>query len=57
MNLTSPHTPDKIQYEDTCLFRILENGICDMEAGRELPLADAFQKVAELREHRRHARL
>ena len=46
-----------LQYEDTCLFRILENGICDMEAGRELPLADAFQKVAELREHRRHARL
>lgn len=56
MKLTSPHTPNKMQYEDTCLFQMLDSGVCDMEAGRELPLADAFQKIAELREHQRNAR-
>ena len=57
MKLSSPNTTDKMQYEDTYLFQMLDSGICDMEAGRELPLADAFQKVTELREHRRNARL
>lgn len=57
MTLTSPHTTDKMQYEDTCLFQMLDKGFCDMEAGRELSLADAFRKVTELREHRRNARI
>lgn len=57
MKLTSPYTPDNNQSKDTYLFQMLDNGICDMEAGKELPLADAFQKVSELREYRRNARL
>lgn len=32
------------------LFHELDKGIADMEAGRELPLKEAFQKVTELRE-------
>ena len=35
--------------EETNLFRILDRGIDDMEAGHELPLDEAFQKVSELR--------
>lgn len=35
------------------LFRELDKGINDMEAGRELPLEDAFRKITELREQRR----
>lgn len=38
------------------LFRILDRGIDDMEAGRELPLEEAFEKIAELRDMRRSAR-
>ena len=33
----------------------LGRGIDDMEAGRELPLEDAFQRIAELRNERRYA--
>lgn len=29
------------------LFRMLDRGIDDMEAGRELPLEEAFEKIAE----------
>lgn len=38
------------------LMRALDRGIDDMEAGRELPLDEAFHKVAELRKKRRNAR-
>ena len=41
-------TPDKSQ-ENNHLLRILDRGIGDMEAGRELPLEDAFRKITELR--------
>ena len=37
------------------LFTILDKGIDDMEAGRELPLEEAFQKMNEFRENRRRA--
>jgi len=37
------------------LFSELDKGICDMEAGKELPLEEAFQKISELRDNRRHA--
>lgn len=57
MKLTSPNTTDNDLIKDTYLFQMLDNGICDMEAGRELPLADAFQKISQLRECRRNARL
>lgn len=38
------------------LLRMLDRGIDDMEAGREMPLEDAFQKITELRDNRRNAR-
>ena len=36
---------------------MLDRGIDDMEAGRELPLEDAFRKITELRDARRNARI
>lgn len=42
--------------EDEYLMRILEKGIDDMEAGRELPLDEAFQKIRELRNRKKSAR-
>lgn len=41
--------------EETNLFRVLDRGIDDMEAGHELPLDEAFQKISELRDSRRSA--
>ena len=35
---------------------MLDRGIDDMEAGREMPLEEAFEKVTELRNMRRNAR-
>ncbi|VUX17990.1 Uncharacterised protein [[Ruminococcus] torques] len=57
MELTkkSPIT-DKSQ-ENNHLLRMLDRGIDDMEAGRELPLEDAFRKITELRDARRNARI
>lgn len=37
------------------LFKMLDRGIDDMEAGRELPLAEAFVKITDLRNRRRNA--
>ena len=34
---------------DGSFAKMLDRGIDDMEAGRELPLKDAFRKVEELR--------
>lgn len=31
------------------MLKMLDRGIDDMEAGRELPLAEAFVKITELR--------
>ena len=42
--------------EDRDLFRKLDKGIEDMEAGRELPLEEAFRKITELREQHRNAK-
>lgn len=39
------------------LYSELDKGIDAMEAGNELPLEEAFQKISELREHRRRARV
>ena len=39
------------------LLCILDRGIDDMEAGRELPLEDAFRKITELKDARRNARI
>ena len=45
------------QHEDNNILRMLDRGIDDMEAGRELPLEEAFRKITELRESRRNARV
>lgn len=37
------------------LLRLLDKGIDDMEAGRELPFDEAFEKITELRNIRRNA--
>ena len=56
MELTiSKQTPN--QHEDNNILRMLDRGIDDMEAGRELPLEEAFRKITELRDVRRNARL
>lgn len=39
------------------LLRLLDRGIDDMEAKRELPMEEAFQKISELRDARRNARV
>ena len=44
---------DTINYEK--MLKMLDRGIDDMEAGRELPLAEAFVKITELRNRRRNA--
>ncbi len=46
---------NKMQSESDLLFRELDKGIDDMEAGRELPIEDAFQKITELRNEKRNA--
>lgn len=37
------------------LLKMLDRGIDDMEAGRELSLTEAFVKITELRNRRRNA--
>ena len=39
------------------LLKMLDRGIDDMEAGRELPLTEAFVKISELRNRRRNAKV
>ncbi|MDD3369649.1 MAG: hypothetical protein PHP50_12340 [Lachnospiraceae bacterium] len=43
--------------ENSKLFRALDRGMDDMEAGRELPVEEAFQKISELRRMRRNERI
>ncbi len=45
-----------ILQQDDDLLQMLDRGIDDMEAGRELPLDEAFQKITELRDIRRNAK-
>ncbi|MDO4556033.1 MAG: hypothetical protein Q4B70_12935 [Lachnospiraceae bacterium] len=56
MEFTKNSQAEKI-HEDESFLRLLDRGIDDMEAGRELPLEDAFKKITELRDARRHARV
>ncbi|MEE1315207.1 MAG: hypothetical protein UHS49_05530 [Faecalimonas sp.] len=44
------------QQNETNILAKLDRGIDDMEAGRELPLKEAFQKIESLRDSRRNAR-
>ena len=42
--------------QDKNLQNALDRGIDDMEAGRELPLDEAMEKITEFRNIRRNAR-
>jgi len=42
------------KWEQEILLKMVDRGIDDMEAGRELPLKDAFQKISELRNEPRN---
>ena len=44
------------QQDHEALLRMLDRGIDDMEAGREMPIEEAFEKITELRNMRRNAR-
>lgn len=43
--------------DDHNVLRMLDRGIDDMEAGRDLPLEEALRKISELRIIRRNARI
>lgn len=51
------NTAQTDRFETEHLFQILDRGIDDMEADRELSISDAFQKITELRNARRNTRL
>ena len=53
--LKQTYTKDKQKKMN--FFSMLDRGIDDMEAGRELPLEEAFQKIGELRNTRRRAEM
>ncbi len=55
MEMTLDNT--SIFHQNDDLLQILDRGIDDMEAGRELLLDEAFQKITDLRDIRRKARL
>lgn len=56
MELTKSRQAERM-HENESFLRMLDRGIDDMEAGRELPLEDAFKKITELRAARRNARV
>ncbi len=55
MRIASEYTKSNAVQEREKLFRALDYGIADMEAGRGLPIEEAFGKVTELRNMRRNA--
>ena len=52
MELTKSRQTERL-HENESFLRMLDRGIDDMEAGRELPLDDALKKITELRDARR----
>lgn len=56
MELTRNRQADALHENEHFLY-MLDRGIDDMEAGRELPLEDAFKKITELRDARRNGRV
>ncbi|MDO4276253.1 MAG: hypothetical protein Q4D16_21495 [Eubacteriales bacterium] len=56
MELTKGRQAEKTHKKESFLH-MLDRGIDDMEAGRELPLEEAFKKITELRDARRNARV
>ena len=45
------------QQDNETLFRMLHRGVDDIEAGREMPIEEAFEKITELRNIGRNARV
>lgn len=56
MEFTLTNNPIDVKCDNETLLRTIDRGIDDMEAGRELPLDEAFKKITELRNIRRNAR-
>lgn len=56
MEVTKSRQIDTLN-ENEHFLCMLDRGIDDMEAGRELPLDEAFKKITELRDARRNARI
>ena len=44
------------QQDQEALLRMLDRGIDDMEAGREMPIEEASEKITKLRNMRRNSR-
>ncbi|WP_320968226.1 hypothetical protein [Hungatella hathewayi] len=57
MELAARNKQQDEQYSRNDVLGMLDRGIDDMEAKRELPIEDAFQKITELRDIRRNARV
>lgn len=57
MELAARNKQQDKQYSRNDVLGMLDRGIDDMEAKRELPIEDAFQKITELRDIRRNARV
>lgn len=57
MELTLNNSQISEKQDNDKLFRMLDRSIDDMEWGRELPLDEAFEKITELRNMRRNARI
>lgn len=56
MGLALNNNQIDVKQNNETLLRMLDRGIDDMEAGRELPIEEAFEKITELRNLRRNAR-
>lgn len=57
MELAARNKQQPEQYGRNDILGMLDRGIDDMEAKRELPIEEAFQKITELRDIRRNARV
>ena len=57
MELAARNKQQDDQYSRNNVLGMLDRGIDDMEAKRELPIEEAFQKITELRDIRRNARV
>lgn len=57
MELAARNKQQDEQHSRNDVFGMLDRGIDDMEAKRELPIEEAFPKITELRDIRRNARV
>ena len=57
MELAARNKQQDEQHSRNDVLGMLDRGMDDMEAKRELPIEEAFQKITELRDARRNARV